>query len=127
MISLQGSNSGMPSSIQIPAQSVSAQPPAADSRSLFDVRQRLEENFRRVEALLREMEAEADPKMQLAAARELRLHIAQAERTLDATARAEALEEFQSVVMAALEAASATVRRKVIDVLNARAGERAGS
>ncbi|HXG24499.1 MAG TPA: hypothetical protein VNJ09_08105, partial [Chthonomonadales bacterium] len=53
---------------------------AADS--VWDVRQRLQENFRRVEALLREIEDTDDAKMRLAAAAEIRQHIALAEKTL---------------------------------------------
>jgi hypothetical protein len=59
--------------------------------SVWNVRERLEENFRRVEALLREMEAADDPKMRLAAAAELRQHIALAQKTLETAARAEAV------------------------------------
>ncbi len=89
--------------------------------SVWNVRERLEENFRRVEALLREMEAADDPKMRLAAAAELRQHIALAQKTLETAARAEAVQAFEEAVMEALEAANVTVRRRVIDVLNERA------
>ncbi len=93
----------------------------AVTHSVWNVRERLEENFRRVEALLREMETADDPKMRLAAAAELRQHIALAQKTLETAARAEAVQAFEETVLAALEAASVTVRRKVIDVLNERA------
>lgn len=89
--------------------------------SVWDVRARLEENFRRVEAVLREMESASDPKMRLAAAAELRQHIALAEKTLETAARAEGVRAFEEVVMEALAAASVRVRRKVMDILNARA------
>ena len=91
-------------------------------QTVWDVRARLDENFRSVEALLREMEMAADPKLRLAAAAELRQHIARAEKTLETAARAEAVRAFEEIVLGALEAASATVRRKVMDALNARAG-----
>jgi len=93
---------------------------AADS--VWDVRQRLQENFRRVESLLREMEDAEDSKMRLAAAAEIRQHIALAERTLATATRAEAVRAFEEVVLEALAQANARVRRKVIEVLNARAG-----
>lgn len=95
--------------------------------SVWDVRQRLQENFRRVEALLREIEDTDDSKMRLAAAAEIRQHIALAEKTLATATRAEAVRAFEEVVLEALAQASAKVRRKVIDVLNARASDMGGA
>ena len=91
-------------------------------RSVWDVRRRLQENFDRVESILREMEASSDPKQRLAAAEEIRQHIGLAEKTLETAARAEAVEAFEEAVLEALAAASVTVRKKVIATLNARAG-----
>lgn len=88
--------------------------------SVWDVRERLEENFRRVKALLSEMEMEQEPKMRLAAAAELRQHIALAERTLQAVCRAEAVRAFEDIVLAALADAEVSVRRRVIETLRAR-------
>jgi len=90
-------------------------------RSIWDVRERLQENFERVEAALVQIESEADARLRLAAAEELRQHIALANKTLETAVRAEAVQAFQEVVLQALEEASATVRRKVIEKLNARA------
>ncbi len=89
--------------------------------SVWDVRERLEENFHRVETLLEEMEGTEDPALRLAAAAEIRQHIALAERALRAVSRAEEVRAFEEAVLEALEAANATVRRKVVDILNARA------
>ena len=91
-------------------------------RSVWDVRERLQENFNRVEAILREMEASSDARERLAAAEEIRQHIGLAEKTLETAARAEAVRAFEDVVLSALAEASAAVRKKVIDTLNARAG-----
>src|SRR5437773_8713380 len=75
--------------------------------SVWNVRERLEENFRRVEALLEEMARDGDARVRLAAAAELRHHIGLAEKTLRTAIRAEAVLEFEDVVLAALEQASA--------------------
>ncbi len=90
------------------------------SRSLWDIRARLEENFRRVETLLGEMEAAQDSRMRLAAAAELRQHLALAEKTLETLSKVEAVRAFEETVLDALGAASAKVRRKVMELLDAR-------
>ncbi len=96
-------------------------------RSIWDVRERLQENFERVEAALAQIESDADARLRLAAAEELRQHIALANKTLETAVRAEAIQAFQEVVLQALEEAGAAVRRKVIEKLNARAaGTEAG-
>jgi hypothetical protein len=89
-------------------------------RSVWDIRERLDENYRRVEALLREIETADDRKLRLAAVTELRQHIALAEKTLESAARTEAVRAFEETVLEALAHADATVRQKVMDVLNAR-------
>jgi hypothetical protein len=85
------------------------------------VRVRLEENFRRVCEMLREMEALAEPKERLAVAAELRQHIALAEKALELAARAQAVREFEETVLDVLASADPALRRRVVDELNARA------
>lgn len=101
----------------------SGPPESPAARGVWNVRDRLEENFGRVETLLQEMETESDSKMRLAAAAELRRHIAEARGTLDIASRTDAVRAFEQIVISALEAASITVRRRVMDALNARASE----
>lgn len=96
-----------------------------DVNTVWNVRERLEENFRRVESILGEMAAQEDPKLRLAAAGELRQHIALAEKTLETAVRAETVRAFEDAVMDALDAAGRQVRRKVLKVLNER-GSSAG-
>lgn len=91
------------------------------SASVWDVRSRLEENFRRVGELLREMEVAAEPKDRLAVAAELRQHIALAERALELAARAQAVREFEETVLDVLAEADPALRRRVVEELNARA------
>ena len=88
--------------------------------SIWNVRERLQENFRRVEALLAEMETQKDLKMRLAAAGEMRQHIALAEKTLETAARAEAVRVFEEIVLTMLTEAGAQVRKAVMDALKAR-------
>lgn len=89
--------------------------------SVWDVRERLEENFRRVETLLTTVEAGDDPKLCLAAAGEVRQHLALAEKALDTVSRAEAVREFEETVLAVLAEVSPVLRRKVMDALNEKA------
>jgi hypothetical protein len=88
--------------------------------SVWDVRDRLEENFRKVMELLGEMETAQDGKMRLAAAAELRQHIALAEKTLETASRAEAVRAFQDSVLDALAEANESVRRRVVELLRTR-------
>ncbi len=89
-------------------------------RTIWDIRERLDENYRRVEALRREFETTDDRKLRLAVVTEMRQHIALAEKTLESAARTEAVRAFEEAVLEALAHADATVRQKVMDVLNAR-------
>jgi hypothetical protein len=89
--------------------------------SLYDVRDRLQENFRRLETLLRNAETGDDPRVLITAAAELRQHIALAEKALDTAIRADAVRAFEDAVLDAIGEASATVRRRVIAHLNQRA------
>lgn len=91
------------------------------NRSVWDIRKRLEENFNRVETLLREMEVMEDAQLRLAAAAEIRQHIALAERALRAASRAEEVRAFEEVVLTALGTANENIRRKVVDILNEQA------
>ncbi len=91
--------------------------------SVWDVRERLAENFKRVEAMLGEVQQSGDERIRLAAAAELRHHIALAEKVLETAIGAEAQRIFEETVLSALEKASPALRRKVIGILNGRAGE----
>ncbi len=84
------------------------------AEGVWDVRQRLRENFGRVEAALRQIEQEGDRKLGLAAAAELRQHIVMAERVLEAGTSAEA----QKV----MDEASPELRKRIVAILNERAG-----
>ena len=98
----------------------SAEEPAP---SVWDVRERLAKNFKRVEAMLGEVQQSGDERVRLAAAAELRHHIALAEKVLETAIGAEAQRIFEETVLSALEKASPALRRKVIGILNGRAGE----
>jgi hypothetical protein len=75
-----------------------------ERESLYDVRQRLEANFRQVEAILREAAASAEPRVRLAAATEMRHHIA----------RAAEREQFMEAVLDVLGEESAALRERVL-------------
>ena len=93
--------------------------------SVWDVRERLAENFKRVELMLAEVERSGDERVRLAAAAELRHHIALAEKVLETAIGAEAQRIFEETVLSALEQTSPALRRKVIGILNASVGEAA--
>jgi hypothetical protein len=101
-------------------QKESSQLPAESPLSIWNIAQRLEENFKRVESILRKLEEEGAPESQIAAAAELRQHIALAEKALSTAVEAHAVEEFQQAVLDALAEAGPLVRKRVIDVLSAR-------
>jgi len=82
--------------------------------SVWDIRERLQENFQRVESLLREMERDGDARIRLAAAAELRHHLELAQKTLEAAARAEAVRDFQDAVLEMLEEAGVAARARVL-------------
>ena len=92
---------------------------------LWDVTGRLEENFRRVEAALRQIEMEGDRRLSLAAAAELRQHIALAEKVMQTAISAEGRQKFQETILKALDESSPELRRRVMEILNERAGEAA--
>ncbi len=94
--------------------------PRTPGSSLWHIRDRLEDNFRAVRAILRRLhQDDEDAQVQIQAAAELRHHIALAKDTLEAASRAEAVQQFENIVLDALEQASPALRRKVIDSLNA--------
>ena len=94
--------------------------PAESTLSIWNLADRLEENFKRVESILLKLEKEDDPDAQIAAAAELRQHIALAEKALATAVENHAVEEFQQAILDALAEAAPTVRKRVIDLLNAR-------
>ncbi len=86
-------------------------PPA----SLFDVTDRLEESFSRLNGLMNRMEREAcsiTERLQITI--EIRQHIALAERTLAASTRAEAVNHFIEAVFESVKTLSATARKQFI-------------
>src|SRR5713101_7475471 len=91
------------------------------SPAITDIHARLQENFQRMEALLQKLEMSEDPRIQIAAAAEMRQHIALASKTLEIALRAEALRKFQNGVLEALANAGITVRRKILCLFEARA------
>jgi hypothetical protein len=89
--------------------------------AVTDIHARLQENFQRMEDLLKKLEANEDPRIQIAAAAEMRQHIALASKTLEIALRAEALRNFQNGVLEALANAGIVVRRKILCLFEARA------
>ena len=94
--------------------------PAESPLSIWNIAQRLEENFKRVESILQKLEQEDNPDDQIAAAAELRQHIALAEKDLATAVEAHAVEEFQKAVLEAIAESAPLVRKRVIDFLSAR-------
>jgi hypothetical protein len=93
---------------------------AGQPDSLWDIRARLDENFRRVAALLEQMEREQEPRMRLAASAELRYHIALAQKTLEAASKEEAVRAFEDIVLAAIAESNTKVWRRVLERLRMR-------
>ncbi len=89
-------------------------------QSVFAIRSRLQENFQRVEAILTDMQNHEDPRIRLEAAAELRQHIAIARKTLESASRAEAVRALEQMVWEALDKSGVEVRRRALDILNAR-------
>src|SRR5438477_4284621 len=92
---------------------------------LWDVTERLQENFKRVEDALRQIEREGDRRLSLAAAAELRQHIALAEKVMQTAISTDTRQIFEQTILKALEESSPELRRRVIAILNERAGEAA--
>ena len=98
-----------------------SQPGFPIGRTVWDITERLQDNFRRVESILTRLETEQeDSTVQLAAAAEIRQHIALAHKTLESAAKIAAYRNLESAIFIALDEAGTQVRRKVMDILNAR-------
>ena len=98
--------------------------PPTHPHSIFDLRARLEENFRRVERILKRIESDdGNPAAQIAAAAELRQHIALADKALETIHKTEAMKQLEEIVFDSLRAANVKVRRKALDILNERANQ----
>ena len=92
------------------------------STDIYDIARRLQDNFQQVQRILdRIQQSEENTELQLAAAAELRQHIALAEKTLESTRRLEAQAHLEQAVIEVLEETSPRLRKKVIDKLNERA------
>src|SRR2546421_12110384 len=89
---------------------------AETTLSIWNIAQRLEENFKRVESILQNLESEGTAESQIGAAAELRQHIALAEKALATAVEAHAVEEFQQAILDALADAAPMVRKRVIDI-----------
>ena len=87
---------------------------------LFNVPRRLQENFARVESILKSIQNEEDWRAKIAAAAELRHHIELAQKTLEAASSVEAVRAFEIAVINILEESGAQVRQRVIARLNHR-------
>jgi hypothetical protein len=96
---------------------------SADSPAIFNIYARLESCFQRMERILQTLETNADPKVQLAGAAEMRKHVALAAQTLEIALRADALRDFQRSVLEILAEADVKTRRNIIGLFEARAAE----
>ena len=100
----------------------SPDPAAAAIRPVvFDIHSRLESCFQRMERILATLEQNADHRVQLAAAAEMRKHVALAAQTLEIALRADALRDFQSAVLEALATAGVRPRKRIMGLFEARA------
>src|SRR5207248_2544837 len=90
---------------------------------VFDIHSRLEASLKGMEDMLKELKEHEDPRVRLAAAAEMRHHIALAGKTLETALHAEALKEFQAGILEALAEANLPVRRKIIGLFEQRADE----
>ena len=96
--------------------------------SVWNVFERLQENFERISGILRRIEAEdGDSRIRIAAAAENRKHIELAERLLETALRVEAQRKFEEFVLNALSRASVIQRRAAIDWINGNAVESKGA
>jgi len=85
---------------------------------VWDIRNRLQENFLRVQALFDQMDPEAHASEKLAAVAELRRHIQLAEKTLERTADREGLARLQSAILSLLEQADPDLRDRLAEALS---------
>src|ERR1041385_1986620 len=91
--------------------------------AVFDIHARLEQSLRGAEEILKDFKDHEDPHVRIAAAAEMRHHIALAARTLETAMKADALRIFQAGVLEALAEAGVVVRRKVMGLFEARSEE----
>lgn len=87
---------------------------------VWDVRDRLDENFQRVQQIIDSLMADSDPNVRLQAAAEARHNIALAEKANAATVEAEAARMFEDTVIEILANASPTLRKEFIRRINER-------
>lgn len=93
-------------------------------RSVWNLQRRLNENYHRLEMLLREpVDAgnEAALRLRLAVLAEARRHLMLAQSARAAAARTEAVRQFQEAVLAALGRADPRLREEVMAALEAAA------
>jgi hypothetical protein len=88
--------------------------------SIFDVRERLEDSFKRIESLLHRAEQSDDIRAQVLAAAELRKHIALAARTLESVARLEAIQALKQDIIDAFSGADQQTRQRILSALESR-------
>ncbi len=89
--------------------------------AVFDIHGKLAESFSNVEEILKQLTNDADPRVRLAAAAEMRRHIRLAAQTLETAMRAEALKDFQAGILEALAESRVTIRRKIMGLFESRA------
>src|SRR5207247_11483178 len=85
-----------------------------DSPVIYDNSTRLESCFQRMERILETLEKNGDSRVQLAAAAEMRKHVALAAQTLEIALRADALRDFQAAVLEALAQAGIRPRKRIM-------------
>ena len=91
-----------------------------ESAVLWDIAERLQENFQRVGAILDSITDTDGPRTTIEAAAERGRHFALAQKTLVPAARVDAVQVFETTVQNVLEESGAAIRKRVIDKLNHR-------
>lgn len=90
------------------------------SSDIWEVRDRLNENYQRVQQLLAKLPADSDTRAQLDLFAEVRHNIALANRASETTLALESAQVFEQAVLDTLERASPNLRREFIRRLNER-------
>ena len=88
--------------------------------TVWEIRDRLDENFQRIRHILENPQPDSANAIQLGAIAEARLNIALAEKAYDSTLNAEAERRFEDAVLQTLERASPNLRKECIRRLNER-------
>jgi hypothetical protein len=100
------------------------QHPTPDARrpapDIWQIRDRLNENFQRVQQLLARLPADSDSRAQLDLLAEVRQNIALANRASETTVALESAQVFEQAVLDTLERASPNLRKEFIRRLNER-------